>query len=55
MGTDGKANVKPLRFTSTGAPAGSLFPPQQDRDLWQAMRSEAAAEIDKLEPLDRAV
>jgi antitoxin HigA-1 len=27
---------------------------QQDWDLWHALRSEAAAEINKLEPLDQA-
>jgi antitoxin HigA-1 len=39
----------------TGMSADFWLGLQQDWDLWHALRSEAAAEIDKLEPLDRAV
>jgi antitoxin HigA-1 len=39
----------------TGMSADFWLGLQQDWDLWHAMRSDAAAEIDKLEPLDRAV
>lgn len=38
----------------TGMSADFWLGLQQDWDLWHAMRSEAAAEINKLEPLDRA-
>jgi antitoxin HigA-1 len=38
----------------TGMSADFWLGLQQDWDLWHAMRSEAAAEINKLEPLGRA-
>jgi antitoxin HigA-1 len=38
----------------TGMSADFWLGLQQDWDLWHAMRSQAAAEINKLEPLDRA-
>jgi len=34
-----------------GMSADSWLGPQQDRDLWHAMRSEKAAEIAQLQPL----
>jgi len=34
-----------------GMSADSWLGPQQDRDLWHAMRSEEAAEIAQLQPL----
>jgi antitoxin HigA-1 len=38
----------------TGMSADFWLGLQQDWDLWHAIRSEAAAEINKLEPLDQA-
>jgi len=38
----------------TGMSADFWLGLQQDWDLWHAMRSEAAAEINKLEPLEQA-
>jgi antitoxin HigA-1 len=38
----------------TGMSADFWLGLQQDWDLWHAMRSEAATEINKLEPLDQA-
>jgi antitoxin HigA-1 len=38
----------------TGMSADFWLGLQQDWDLWHAMRSESAADIDKLQPLDQA-
>lgn len=54
----GRRSVTPdtaLRLARvTGMGADFWLGLQQDWDLWHALRSEAAAEINKLEPLDRA-
>jgi addiction module HigA family antidote len=55
---NGKRAVTPdtaLRLARvTGMSADFWLGLQQDWDLWHALRSEAAAEIARLEPLDRA-
>lgn len=54
---NGKRSVTPdtaLRLARvTGMSADFWLGLQQDWDLWHAMRSEAAAEIEQLEPLER--
>jgi len=55
---NGKRSVTPdtaLRLARvTGMSADFWLGLQQDWDLWHALRSDAAAEIARLEPLDRA-
>jgi len=55
---NGKRSVTPdsaLRLAQvTGMSADFWLGLQQDWDLWHALRSSAAAEISRLEPLDRA-
>jgi antitoxin HigA-1 len=55
---NGRRSVTPdtaLRLAKVlGMSADFWLSLQQDWDLWHALRSEAAAEINKLEPLDQA-
>lgn len=55
---NGRRRVSPdtaLRLARvTGMSADFWLGLQQDWDLWQAMRSDEAAEIAELEPLERA-